>query len=622
MIEIGQVLNDTYRIDSEIGHGGGGLIYKAYHIRMRKYVAIKLIRDRVKNVVDVRAEVDILKNLKHPNLPMVMDYIDDGEGNIYTVMEYIDGDNFAQILSNGTGITEKIVVQYMMELCDAVIYLHTRKPVIIHSDIKPANIMRTRDGHICLIDFNISTIGNLGDKSAAISYGGSQGFGAPEQFKKIVSAPDKIEDFHEETRFIDSDETEIIRPGTDLKPKAYVDVRTDVYGLGATMYYMLTRRVPAGGKVNIKGKGVSKELLRIIEKATDPDPSRRYSDADAMKADLMKCASSARDVVPNFTAINDKSSRIPAIAAASAVVVIIAVIIVINKNDTGDIASVNDTSATTTVISLSETETTVTSAESEVSAVETLPTEASSEVTTESTTKTTTTQTTTEQTTTDTTTTPVTTSETTTAPETTMQETTTTTAPTTTVQTTTTVPTTTEQTTTTVKTTVQAKTTATTKETVQTTTAATTKNSNIDNYYELKFDKEFFSDTPGWLWVNYDEKKFKKDISRITYDMYVMDDKDKDKISYTYTENEKLTEVYDDDGWLTYKSCYRVDPTGFVISIPALNYSNKELRLRFVLHIDYKSPAEKGYKGKELVYDYDCTVDSAGNTYIDGICIN
>lgn len=363
MIEIGQILNDTYRIDSEIGHGGGGLIFKAYHIRMRKYVAVKLIRDRVKSMVDVRAEVDILKDLKHPYLPIVMDYIDDGEGNIYTVMEYIDGENFSQILSDGTGITEKRVVQYMIELCDAVMYLHSQTPVIIHSDIKPANIMRTKKGHICLIDFNISTIGNTSENGMAVSYGGSHGFAAPEQFKKIISTPEKIEDFHEQTRFIDADETELYKSEADASPKAYVDVRTDVYGLGATMYYMLTRRVPTGGKVSVKGKGVSKELLRIIEKATDPNPSKRYTDADTMKADLEKCAPYAKDVLPNFVTVEDNIKLIPIIAGASLAAAIILVIVLLNRNDSSEIESTEQTS------------TSVTTTSAETSALEETPTE-------------------------------------------------------------------------------------------------------------------------------------------------------------------------------------------------------------------------------------------------------
>ncbi len=90
MINIGDVLDNTYRVVERIGSGGGGIIFKAYHIRMKKYVALKLIKDKVKDFVSVRSEVDILKDLKHEYLPQVYDFINDGD-DIYTVMEYIEG---------------------------------------------------------------------------------------------------------------------------------------------------------------------------------------------------------------------------------------------------------------------------------------------------------------------------------------------------------------------------------------------------------------------------------------------------------------------------------------------------------------------------------------------------
>ena len=76
MLEKGSVLNQTYCLIEQIGSGGGGIVYKAYHKRLRKYVVVKEIRDCVKGILESRAEVDILKNLAHTYLPQVYDFLE------------------------------------------------------------------------------------------------------------------------------------------------------------------------------------------------------------------------------------------------------------------------------------------------------------------------------------------------------------------------------------------------------------------------------------------------------------------------------------------------------------------------------------------------------------------
>ena len=204
MLQVGQIVKSSYQITEQIGTGGSGTVFKAKQLSIDRDVAIKLIHENVKSIVDVRAEVNILKNLKHSYLPVIIDFIED-EDNVYTVMEYIHGTDFQALVNGGKMFDEKEVCRYMIQLCDAVEYLHSQNPHIIHSDIKPANIMLTVDDNICLIDFNISTVSSDG---RAVSYGGSNGFAAPEQFKRVISKPIDADSFHEKTRFIRSDETE------------------------------------------------------------------------------------------------------------------------------------------------------------------------------------------------------------------------------------------------------------------------------------------------------------------------------------------------------------------------------------------------------------------------------
>lgn len=294
MITIGQVLNDTYEITERLGSGGGGVIYKAYHRRMQKHVAIKLIKDDIKGNLNIRSEVDMLKNLKNDFLPQVLDFVEDGN-DVYTVMEFIEGHNFKQLVYSGKKFDEKSVRKYAVQLCRAVKYLHNQNPPIIHSDIKPANIMLTPKDNICLIDFNISMMLNNGTATAV---GGSQGFAAPEQFKRIISTPEYTDDFHEETRFIDNDETEILLD-SEVAPKhtskiktkdmarAFIDTRTDIYGIGATIYYMLTSRTPISGYVDFRGIRCSAAIKDIILKAMNPNPYKRFQSASEMSRALL-----------------------------------------------------------------------------------------------------------------------------------------------------------------------------------------------------------------------------------------------------------------------------------------------------------------------------------------------
>lgn len=279
MIETGYILNDTYKIIAPLGAGGGGTVFLAYHMRMKENVAVKLIRSGADAFVCSRAEADILKGLKNDFLPQVIDFAEDGN-DVYTVMEYIEGKNFKQLIEGGRHFSEAQVIKYGMQLCSALKYLHSRVPPIIHSDIKPSNIMLTPYDNICLIDFNISM---LSENGLAVPVGGTKNFAAPEQFRQIISAP-IINAFHEETRFIDDEETELdsgskaVSQTKDLG-RAYIDIRTDIFGAGASLYYILTGRIPAAGKLDFRGINVSSKLKKCLSKAVCREPDGRFKNA-------------------------------------------------------------------------------------------------------------------------------------------------------------------------------------------------------------------------------------------------------------------------------------------------------------------------------------------------------
>lgn len=212
-------LSETYEIIGKIGSGGGGTIYKARHKRLNKEVVIKKIHEEIMGVIDSSAEANILKNLRHSYLPQVLDLLM-LDGKVYTIMDFIPGKSFQQLLDEKIRFSQKRVVKWAKQLCEALEYLHKQSPAIIHSDIKPANVMLTPSDDICLIDFNISSIFR---EEGARTVGFSDGYSPPEQykfFKEVSSGTDMVNiTFEEQTEVINrniaKDNTEILINNSD-----------------------------------------------------------------------------------------------------------------------------------------------------------------------------------------------------------------------------------------------------------------------------------------------------------------------------------------------------------------------------------------------------------------------
>ncbi len=207
------LLNQRYRILSQLGKGGFGAIYKAEDAQLgNRLLAVKEMSQsglRPQEIIEAtenfKREALLLASLKHPNLPSIYDYFSEA-GRWYLVMDFIEGETLEEHLNKepegrlSVEETQRIGIQ----LCTVLGYLHGRQPPIIFRDLKPANIMMTPDAHLYLIDFGIARHFKPGQAKDTIAFG-SPGYAAPEQYGK-----------------------------------AQTTARSDIYSLGATLHNLLT----------------------------------------------------------------------------------------------------------------------------------------------------------------------------------------------------------------------------------------------------------------------------------------------------------------------------------------------------------------------------------------------
>jgi eukaryotic-like serine/threonine-protein kinase len=254
-------------IQEVIGVGGMGSVYRARDLHFPSVVKLVAVKEMVnrapdplvrKNIVQNFArEANILATLNHPSIPRIYDYFSE-DNRSYLVLEFVHGKDLEVMINETEGfLGEDRVLNWAIELCDVLSFLHSHKPdQIIFRDMKPSNVMVNPADHIVLVDFGIAKPFQVGQKGTMI---GTEGYSPPEQYRG------------------------------EAGPLA------DIYALGATIHHALSRRDPrleppfSFGERPLRkiNPAVSAELEAVINSALQYNPEDRFHNAESMKEALV-----------------------------------------------------------------------------------------------------------------------------------------------------------------------------------------------------------------------------------------------------------------------------------------------------------------------------------------------
>lgn len=243
-----------------LGQGGMGTVYLAKDTRLDdRLCVVKELRDDFYRDEDKQRalsffdrEARMLARLKQRNIVQVSDYFSE-EGKYFLVMEYVDGENLHSIMQKREGdpFEEAQVLHWAKEICDVLSYLHAQEPPVIYRDLKPSNIMINSDGQLKLVDFGIARKIEQEDENTRVV---SAGYSPPEQYW------------------------------------GQANIQSDIYSLGATMYFLLSGRDPEPLKSNSPrdiNPEVSEYLDELIQKCMAQDVNQRYTNTRELHEALL-----------------------------------------------------------------------------------------------------------------------------------------------------------------------------------------------------------------------------------------------------------------------------------------------------------------------------------------------
>jgi len=269
-LQSGVTLQDRYLILGILGSGGMSSVYKGRDLHFPNVTKLVAVKEMINMAADptmyemvvrnFEREADLLATLSHPAIPRIYDYFTQDDSS-FLVMEFIEGKDLEATIRESEGFLEEDkVINWAIELCDVLAYLHNHQPQpVIFRDMKPSNVMVHKHGHIYLIDFGIARVFQPGQKGTMI---GTEGYSPPEQYRGEASP------------------------------------QGDVYALGATLHHLLTKRDPRAEPpftftdrpIRDINPAIKPETEAVINGALAYEPRDRYPSAEAMKEALIAAA--------------------------------------------------------------------------------------------------------------------------------------------------------------------------------------------------------------------------------------------------------------------------------------------------------------------------------------------
>jgi len=262
-LEKGKMLGSRFEVSELLNIGGMGYVYKGIDSLLQREVAIKEMIDKFTDpearnqaIERFKREADMLCKLKHPAIPTFFEYFVENR-RYYLVMDFVEGLDLKKIIKRLERAKKEIplerVVQWALEICDVLEYLHSQSPPIVYRDLKPSNIMITPSGNIRLIDFGIARLFVSQVKATMV---GTQGYAPPEQYR------------------------------------GEAEPRSDLYALGATLHHILTGKDPQYEApfhfkpIRKLNPSIPVSLEMIIEKSLHLIPADRFQSATEFKLAL------------------------------------------------------------------------------------------------------------------------------------------------------------------------------------------------------------------------------------------------------------------------------------------------------------------------------------------------
>ena len=268
-LEADKVISERYEVKEQLGSGGMAIVYRATDLKLDRSVTLKVMRDDLEEegfIERFYKEAQSVASLDHHNIVKVYDYGED-DGIHYIVMEYVDGTSLKELINKKAPFDEETTLGISVQIANGL--LHAHKNEVVHRDIKPQNILVTRDGSVKIADFGIARAAKATTLTSNANSMGSVHYFSPEQARG-----------------------------------GFVDHKSDIYALGITMFEMATGTLPYDGETAVAvalkhindpfpdpqeiNHNISNHLRHIICKAAEKSSTKRYAAIEDMYRDMKR----------------------------------------------------------------------------------------------------------------------------------------------------------------------------------------------------------------------------------------------------------------------------------------------------------------------------------------------